>query len=202
MPASSFDDFVAQRPDEERWELIEGNFVMQAQPTIDHQIIARNIERLLNDALESSGAERFALQNPSVDLAPVIVGNKYVPDVAVLDIADVAPGRHTVTRCYLAAEIVSPSDRRRVARRGRPKIDVKVVGYASLPDCEAILIVEQNRYAVDVGQRVGETWSWATLAAATDELVLPGFGLRCRLSEVYAKTSLARAGMKRPAEQG
>ncbi|WP_246687851.1 Uma2 family endonuclease [Methylobacterium sp. WL93] len=50
----SFWDFVASRPDEEKWELIEGRFVMQAQPSIDHQIIAGNLDRRLSEGLDGS----------------------------------------------------------------------------------------------------------------------------------------------------
>ncbi|MFL5075753.1 MAG: Uma2 family endonuclease [Microvirga sp.] len=88
-----FRDFVASRPDGEVWELIDGQIVMQAQPTFDHQIIAGNLERLLNDALDRMGSDRIALQNPAVDLSPVIVGSQYVPDVGVIDGA-VEPGAH------------------------------------------------------------------------------------------------------------
>ncbi len=197
LPASMFDDFVATRPDEERWELIEGSFVMQATPNIDHQIIAQNLASLLNIGFRDNGIARFALQNASVDLSPVIAGNKFVPDVAVLDAADVEPGLNTLTRCRLAVEIVSPSDRRPIVRKGRPRLAIKRDGYVSLPDCEAILIIEQDRYAVTVGQRSGEAWSWTELTDAADELALPGFGLRCPLADIYAGTSLALGRTKR-----
>lgn len=202
LPASLFDDFVADRPDDERWELIEGSFVMQAQPNIDHQIIAQNLASLLNVAFRENGIARFALQNPSVDLSPILVGNKFVPDVAVLDRDDVEPGLNTLMRCRLAAEIVSPSDRKRVVRRGRQKLEIKRDGYASLPDCELILIVEQDRFAGMVGRRMGDAWTWIELTAATDELILPGFGLRCRLGDLYAGTSLALGKVRRSTTRG
>jgi len=47
-----FRRFVEGRPEEERWELIDGVAVMMAPPTLAHQIIAGNLQRLLNDALE------------------------------------------------------------------------------------------------------------------------------------------------------
>ena len=113
-----FRDFVASRPDGEVWELIDGRIVMQAQPTFDHQIIAGNLERLLNAALERIGAGRIALQNPAVELSPVVVGSQYVPDVGVIDAA-VEPGARTTPTCYLLVEIASATDRkRRPARRG------------------------------------------------------------------------------------
>ncbi|MCJ2039334.1 Uma2 family endonuclease [Methylobacterium sp. E-041] len=53
---------TSSRPiDEEKWELIEGRFVMQAQPSIDHQIIAGNLDRRLSEGLERIGSDRVVL---------------------------------------------------------------------------------------------------------------------------------------------
>ena len=43
MTIEEFLAFTASRPDEERWELIEGGPVMNASPVDDHQVIAGNI---------------------------------------------------------------------------------------------------------------------------------------------------------------
>ena len=42
MTVEEFLAFVESRPNEERWELIEGRPVLQASPSKVHQIIARN----------------------------------------------------------------------------------------------------------------------------------------------------------------
>jgi Uma2 family endonuclease len=120
-----FKDFVASRPDGETWELIDGRIVMQAQPTFDHQIIAGNLERLLNDALDAMGSGRIALQSPGIDLSPVILGSQNVPDVAMIDGA-IEPGERTTSTCYLVVEIVSSADRKRAPGESRLKLDVKV----------------------------------------------------------------------------
>src|SRR6516164_408420 len=53
MSAQQFRTFQDGRPDHERWELIAGVPMMMAPPTIAHNRIASNLERLLNDALAS-----------------------------------------------------------------------------------------------------------------------------------------------------
>ena len=47
-----FRRFVDNRPDEEHWELIDGVAMMMAPPTVAHQCIASNLQRLLYAALE------------------------------------------------------------------------------------------------------------------------------------------------------
>jgi hypothetical protein len=51
MNVPQFLCFLHSRPDEERWELIEGVPMMVPPPKIAHQRIASNLERYLNDAL-------------------------------------------------------------------------------------------------------------------------------------------------------
>ena len=190
---ASFRDFVASRPDEEKWELIEGRFVMQAQPSIDHQIIAGNLERLLRDGLERIGSDRIVIQNTAIDLRPVIEGNTYVPDVAVIDHGDVEPGRNVAGTCYLAAEIMSPSDRRKPSGANRRKIAIKLAGYQALPTCEAVLLIEQRAFDVTLATRQPTAWNIARLSDPDLRLVLPSAGLDCRILDLCARTSLARA---------
>ena len=60
-----FRDFVASRPDGEVWELIDGQIVMQAQPTFDLKIVAGNLERLLKQAGQQAPERKPILEiNP------------------------------------------------------------------------------------------------------------------------------------------
>ncbi|KNY19887.1 Uma2 family endonuclease [Methylobacterium sp. ARG-1] len=192
-PHVTFQDFVASRPDEEKWELIEGCFVMQAQPSIDHQIITSNLDRLLNDALERTAPGRIAVPNPAIDLSPTIRGHTYVPDIAIIDLAEFEPGQNVVGTLYLAVEIISPSDRRRISRLNRRKIDVKLAGYEALPTCEAVLLIEQRAFEVTLSERAGHGWVRRRMTDPDDRLVIASAGLDCRLGDVYARTTLARA---------
>ena len=62
MTGAQFRSFQETRPDHERWELVKGVPIMMVPPTISHQRIAGNLERLLNDALAKHDPTRLAVQ--------------------------------------------------------------------------------------------------------------------------------------------
>ena len=141
-PHRGFWDFIETRPDEEKWELIEGQIVMQARPSLIHQVIVINLQHLLNAGLEQSGSSWIAIHDPVIDLRPFITGHTYVPDVAVIDAGTIEPDQNVVEGCYLAAEILSPSDHRKLPGTRQKKIDVMLAGYEALPHCQAVFLIE------------------------------------------------------------
>jgi Uma2 family endonuclease len=186
MSGRQFRAFQHGRPDQERWELVAGVPMMMTPPTIVHNRIASNFERLLNDALVAHDPGRLATQRLGVELAS---GDyKPEPDVAVID-ADFEANQRFVDRVYLLAEVVSDTDELRVPDADRRWIDVKREIYLDHPACEAVLMVEQDRMEVRVDMRTEKGWTSSTLGAA-DELSLPGFGLRCAVADLYQGTPL------------
>jgi hypothetical protein len=90
---------------------------------------------------------------------------------------------------YLAAEVVSSSDRGYVeSKRQVYKLHVA---------CKCVLTVQQDRFEVRVELRTGSGWSEKTQRTPDDDLVLPDFGLRCRVFDLYRGTSLARRAGRR-----
>jgi Uma2 family endonuclease len=186
MTAEQFRAFQDSRSDHERWELIAGVPMMMTPPTIAHNRIAGNLERLLNNALAAHDATRLATQRPGVELAS---GDyRPEPDVGVFD-ADYEAGQRFVDRAYLLAEVVSDTDEVLVPRTDTKWIDVKCGIYRNHATCEAVLIIEQDRMEVRVDIRTNDGWSSKTLIS-TDSLHLPGFGLRCDVAELYEGTPL------------
>lgn len=181
LSIEAFRTWVGSRPEKERWELIAGVPMMMAPPTRDHQRIASNLERLLNDALEASRSSLVAYQRVGLNLAPVAPDYDPEPDVVVVD-ADVPGQERYSDRFYLAAEVVSSSDRKAV----ESKRDV----YQRHPDCRCVLVVEQYRVEVSVWRPGKSGWAEQRLTELTDELVLDEFGLRCRLADLYRGTAL------------
>ena len=115
MSAAEFREFEARRPERERWELIAGIPKMMVPPTIAHNRIAGNLERLLNDALGAHDPTRLATQRLGVELAS---GNyKPEPDVAVIDAAYEAKQRF-VDRVYDLYE-GTPLNPRAASPRGK-----------------------------------------------------------------------------------
>lgn len=188
MTAAQFRAFQDHRPDHERWELIGGVPIMMAPPTIVHNRVASNLEGLLNDALAAHDPARAAVQRPGVTLAAA--GDyRPEPDVGVID-ADFQAGQRFVERAYLLAEVVSDSDELRDPDSGRRWIEVKRDIYFAHRPCEIVLTIEQDRMQVRVDTRAKDGWSTQTLGPA-DDLVLPAFGLRCAVADLYQRTPLS-----------
>jgi Uma2 family endonuclease len=176
-----FRGFLEGRPEEERWELIDGLPVMMAPPTRAHQRIASNLERLLNDALEAQGSAWVAYQAIGVNLGPHIEYYDPEPDVVVVDSED--DNERYSDNFYLAAEVVSPSD--------RTYVESKREVYKLHENCRYILTIQQDRIEVRVDRRTEIGWDEQFLKEPGDSLILPDFGLHCRLVEFYRGTSLA-----------
>jgi Uma2 family endonuclease len=183
LTVKAFRNWAASRPDEERWELIDGVPTMMAPPTRDHQRIASNLERLLNDALEravaGSIAPLAAYQRIGLNLGAVVQHYDPEPDVTVVEFAAGRDPRYA-DRFFLAAEVVSASD--------EPTILGKAEVYKRHPDCICILIIRQDRCETFVELRTIEGWVRQVLADPTDRLVLPVFGLECALGDLYKGT--------------
>jgi hypothetical protein len=80
-----FRSWIESRPEEERWELIDGAAILMTPPTLAHQRIALNLQHLLNDALEQHDPSLVALERPGLNLQPEVTNYQPEPDVAVVD---------------------------------------------------------------------------------------------------------------------
>lgn len=181
LSIEAFRAFYQGRPDEERWELIDGVPMMMAPPTFVHQRIASNLERLINDALERHNPGRAAYQRGGINLKRAVANYDPEPDVVVVDVV-LASDQHYADRFYLAAEVVSDSDRKTLA--GKREI------YKLHPQCSCVLVVRQDRCHVRIDTRTATGWQVKLLAKPADVLALPDFGLRCTVGELYKGTPL------------
>jgi Uma2 family endonuclease len=178
-----FRGFLEGRPDEERWELIDGVPVMMAPPTLAHQWIASNLQTLLNNALKEFAPKLAAYQRPGINLGPSIEYYDPELDVAVIDAdANRDPDRRYADRFYLAAEIISKSD--------QAYVESKRAVYMQHDACTCVLTIEQDRLEVRIDLRTSSVWTRQTLINPDDSLVLTEFGLRCTLSDLYRGTAL------------
>src|ERR1043166_163975 len=186
LSIEAFRAWSETRPDEERWELIDGVPIMMTPPTKAHRRIASNLERLLNDALVRAAPERAAYQRVGLNLGPVVENYDPEPDVVVIDVEEGSDERYA-DRFYLIAEVVSASD--------RPKVEGKREIYKLHGACTCMLTIRQDRHEVRVDVRTGNAWTTQVLTRPADELILTEFGLRCTLADLYRGTPLqARPG--------
>src|SRR5262245_50689327 len=98
---------IESRPEEERWQLIDGVAMMMPPPTLVHQRIASNLARLLNDHFDAGQAELFAFQEVGL-IVPEAELFRPEADVAVLDA--LAEYESYANKFYLVAEILSESN--------------------------------------------------------------------------------------------
>jgi Uma2 family endonuclease len=180
LSVASFRTWLASRPDEEHWELIEGVPVMMTPPNRRHQRIASNLESLLNDALKRHRPMFAAYQAIGVNILSTVPYDPE-PDVAVVR-EDENPDPRYADRFYLVAEVLSDSD--------EGFIDSKREIYRSHPSCTCILSIRQDRLEITVDHRTADGWRSQALHAG-DELSLPEFGLAYPVKDVYRETPLA-----------
>jgi Uma2 family endonuclease len=179
LSVGSFRAWLASRPDEEHWELIEGVPMMMTPPNRRHQRIASNLENLLNDALKRHNPVLAAYQDIGVNIVSTVPYDPE-PDVTVIR-EDENPDPCYAERFYLVAEVLSESDKGII----ESKRDI----YRAHPSCTCILLIRQDRLEITVDSRAGDGWR-SQMLHGSDELILPEFGLMCPVGDVYRDTPL------------
>jgi len=179
LSVASFRAWLASRPDEEHWELIEGVPMMMTPPNRRHQRIASNLETLLNAALKRHNPAFAAYHDIGVNIVATVPYDPE-PDVAVIR-EDENPDPRYAERFYLVAEVLSESDQGII----ESKRDI----YRAHPSCTCILLVRQDRLEIIVDRRTGDGWR-SQVRHGADELTVPEFGLICLVRDVYHDTPL------------
>jgi len=179
LSVASFRAWLASRPDEEHWELIEGVPMMMTPPNRRHQRIASNLETLLNAALKRHNPVLAAYHDIGVNIVSTVPYDPE-PDVAVIR-EDENPDPRYAERFYLVAEVLSESDRGII----ESKRDI----YRAHLSCTCILLVRQDLPEIIVDRRTGDGWRSQVLHGP-DKLNLPEFGLTCLVGDVYRDTPL------------
>lgn len=160
---------------------------MMTSPTVMHNRIAGNLERLLNDRLERRAPSVLANQRPGLELG----GGDYKPepDVGVID-ADYEAGQRFVERAYLLADVVSDTDGVIVPGTNRKWIHVKRGLYHSYEPCEAVLVIAQDRMEVELDLMSETGWMSSVLKGGGAALSIPAFGFWCVVGDLYEGTPL------------
>jgi Uma2 family endonuclease len=182
LTMEQFHAFRDERPKEEKWELIDGVPMMMPPPTLIHQRISANLDRLLNARLEQLKPEWRSDREVGVWLKG---DEKYnpEPDVTVIDAA-IAIGQIYVQRFYLVAEILSENDKKAV-------LEAKLGYYQGHAHNRCVLFVRQDRIGADQHDRQpGGTWRRRHLVRAEAPINCLDIGTIGRLGDLYKFTPL------------
>ena len=173
--------FTATRPDGERWELIEGQPVLNPSPLRIHQQIGGNIYRVLWDAKE-------LLRKPWLPLAgigmivPAAKHSLPVPDLHVLESEAGDELSHTTPDSIVLFEVLSQSNTK-ARREWRRKV------YASVPNCQHYLTVAARKIEI---RRYDRANGWDELVIGPDArgIRLEALGITLSIADIYKHTQL------------
>lgn len=173
--------FIESRPEEERWQLIDGVAMMMPPPTLPHQVIAMNLTFELNAHFRGQKRNLLAAQEVGL-MVPDVANFRPEADVAVLE----KPVDFDVLyadRFYLVAEILSDSNT-------DEDIAAKSRRYMQHPQNLYFLLIAQKQVRVEVRAR-SRGWEPVVLEALDAVLELSEWGFRVRLAALYDGTPLA-----------
>ena len=182
MTVEEFYAFTDTRPDEEKWELIDGEPVLQASASPSHQWIIKNLTVALATRERAPGTSWFMLPGLGVRVSAT---NRPEPDVLILPrtAPSLAPEDRDRDDVIVAFEILSPSTADRDLRWKRN-------AYTSLPSLTHYVVIAQDTVDVVVFAR-DAGFAERRLQSLTDIIAFPALGVTLPLSEIYRDTGLS-----------
>lgn len=181
MTVKEFYAFTDTRPDNEKWELIDGEPILNASPSPVHQWIVRNILIALGNRERELKASWAILPGLGIRVSRI---NRPEPDLLIMPRAAFSadPAQRDTGEMIAAFEILSPSTADRDLRWKR-------TAYTSLPSLTHYIVVAQD--AVDVVVFARDTgFAERRYRSLSDTIELPALGILLPLSEIYRDTGL------------
>jgi Uma2 family endonuclease len=182
MTVEEFYAFTDARPDEEKWELIDGEAILNAAPSDFHQLILKNLIIALGAEERRISASWSVI--PGVG-ALVSETSRPEPDVMILPKNFNRRGqpRRDTRDASILFEIMSPSTASR-------DLKWKRTAYTSLPALTHYVVVAQD--AVDVVLFAREAgFREQRFTSLHDIVKIPSLGISLPLSEIYYEIDFA-----------
>jgi len=178
MSLDDFEELLADKPSDEKWELIGGRVVrMMVGARWEHHFVAQNLAFGLRQRLREKGsrcyvfAETFFMKEKAIDSATL-------PDVMVRCGA-MEPGATSVNDPTVLVEVMSEGS------KARDRFEKWAV-YQRLPSLRHYVLVERDRPHIETFDRIGEAWSGVQILDGLEaELNLPAIGVSLPLAEIY-----------------
>ena len=181
MTIEQYLEFTDTRPDDEKWELIEGEPVLSPSPSDFHQIIVGNLLVALARIRDATGATWLTL--PGVGTRVPISPNS-LPEPDLMVKAEPATGSRISSEALVLFEILSPSNRK-ADQEWRHRV------YSSVPNCQHYVTVSQSRAQIVRFDRTSD-WKGTTIKGLDGTLELAALKGGIPLQAIYRDTAVSR----------
>jgi Uma2 family endonuclease len=182
MTVDEFYAFTDARPEEEKWELIEGEPVLNASPSRLHQRIAGNVFFALTVRQRENGA----LWEASLPLGVrVSEKSRPEPDVLVYPFDPRGPDVRDRNDVLVVFEVLSPSTE-------RTDLGWKRKAYPSVPSLTHYIVISQDAVDVRVFAR-DDAFEGRKFQSLDEAIDLPSLGISLPVAEIYRDTGLTEA---------
>ena len=179
MSLDDFEELLADAPDDERWELINGRVVrMMVGARWEHNRIINNLAAGLDSRFRASGSscrtltETFRLKNEAT-------GASLLPDLLIF-CGRPPDGATFLSDATVLIEVMSDGTQRRDREE-------KWASYQRLPSLKHYALVTRDAPHVEIFDRHGDTWSGLRIADGLEaRFELPALDISIPLIEVYA----------------
>jgi Uma2 family endonuclease len=181
MTVEEFYAFTDTRPDEEKWELIDGEPILNAAPSRLHQRIVKNLILALGNRERELAAWWTVLPGLGVRVSET---DRPEPDVLVVpsDYRSLDQERDT-SDVIAAFEVLSPSTMARDLRWKR-------TAYTGLPSLTHYIVIAQDAVDVVVFARHND-FAEERIRSIDKAIELRSLGISLPVAEIYRDTGLA-----------
>jgi len=178
MDFDDFEELLADKPRNERWELIGGRVVrMMVGARWEHAQIVQNVARHLGNRFEEADSpcrvftETFYLKSRPLDAA-------MLPDVLVV-CGDLEPGATSIDNPTVLFEVLSPGT------EARDRFEKWRI-YQQLPALQHYVLVARDRPHLEVYDRADGDWNGFRVLDGLDAVLdLPAIRISLPLQAIY-----------------
>ncbi len=178
MDLDDFEELLADKPRDEKWELIGGRVVkMMTGARWEHHFIIQNLNLRISNQLLANGSssrvftESFRLQEKSFE-------SSMLPDL-IVRCGPMLPGATSLNDPTVLVEVLSNGS------VGRDRVEKWRI-YQKLPSLQHYVLVERDKALIEVFDRAGDAWFNERMVEGLDAtLELSAIDVSIPLVEIY-----------------
>jgi Uma2 family endonuclease len=181
VTVDEFYTFTDRQPDEEKWELIDGDLILNAAPSSKHQLIVGNVVTVLGIRKRELGAEWMVLPGLGVRVSET---RRPQPDVLIIPRTgrSADPQGRDRSDVIVIFEVLSPSTE-------GLDLNWKRRAYTSLASLTHYIVIAQDAVEVVVFAR-DDDFAERRIRSITEAIELRSLGISLPVAEIYRDTDL------------